>query len=174
MRRGGFGGRRVRDPWERPPGPRRWASQAPAGRYAGEASAVLPRGLKRALAGIAVLALAIALWPSAPATLPARVLGVYRTDAPAYENRWFKLEPRRLLFQVSDTGELLVGHQITKVSVTPFDDSTRYRVEYLDIGQRQGNPSFEFIFVDGRPPLIIVAHQGPVTWVRATAPVTSP
>ena len=127
----------------------------------------------RSLVMVAAAAIAVALFmrESGAKTLPASVVGVWRTSAKGYTNRSLELATRTLAFQIDDSAKSFTRHEITRVRQSPHERGTLFRVEYRETAEDDAPSSFEFVLLSESPGIVFV-NQKQMVWTRVGKEVT--
>ena len=139
-----------------------------------DAANTLPRKRTRSWGRVLIVAAAIAamgiaafkLMPPATENIPAALIGVWESDAPAYAGRPFEIEERTLLFRTGEGPYEYSIHPIRRVLSEADGPNTRYHVEYVNHGK-----PFEFVFtyVPGPEATIRLEHQSDQAWKKTGA-----
>lgn len=97
-------------------------------------------------------------------TLPAEVLGVWRTNARSHSTRRFELRGRSLVFQVDSSESAVTTHTIARVRQVHTADGTAFSVDYFEDGAAGALLTFEFVLRAANPPEIIFPSQKRIVW----------
>jgi len=100
-------------------------------------------------------------------TLPAEVLGVWRTSARSHSTRRFELRERSLVFQVDSSESVVTTHAIAHVRQERTAEGAAFSVDYFEDGTAGAVLTFEFILRAVNPPEIVFPSQKRLVWTRA-------
>lgn len=114
-----------------------------------------------AVAGGAVLARA--LQPKAVTTLPAELVGVWRTDAPRYADRRLEITTSSVGFQAGAGAAPAPLHRILQVLRSAGPEGVRFRIEYL---QEDARAELDIVWQDWPRPSIRFSNQSDLVWTR--------
>lgn len=120
--------------------------------------------LVRTLAALAVFTLLLACGARKFPSVPDELVGVWKTSAPQYADRFFEL---RKSFIVFGTGEASVSvHFIEYVEEAPAGERTLYTISYLDDGKRY---RWSFSYDPEHGKVIRLKNQTQMVWTKKEA-----
>ena len=102
--------------------------------------------------------------PGGGQTLPAEVLGVWRTTARSHATRRFELHERNLVFQVDSSASVVTTHSIARVRQVRTPDGAEFSVDYFEDGDSGALLTFEFVFRSAGGPEIVFPEQKRIVW----------
>jgi len=99
--------------------------------------------------------------PERKIIVPDHLVGLWKTSAPKYADRYFEFTKKMLIFKVGE--EEIAIHQIKDFEKFGDGEDTRYTITYLSLG---GKYKFSFSYDPANDGLITIANQKGVQWTR--------
>jgi hypothetical protein len=120
--------------------------------------------LKRAWILWVFLPILLGCEPEREITLPDELVGLWKTSAPSYADRYFEFTKKMLIFNV---GEEKIGiHKIKDFESFGDSKETRYTVTYMSLGDKY---KFLFSYYPANDGMIKLSNRKGVQWTREKA-----
>ena len=102
--------------------------------------------------------------PEREIILPDELVGLWRTSAPKYKDRYFEFTKNMLIFKI---GQEEIGiHEIKDLEKTGNNRNTWYTITYLSLGEKY---KFSFSYDPTNGGIITIANQNGVKWSRSNS-----
>jgi hypothetical protein len=99
--------------------------------------------------------------PEREISLPDELVGLWKTSAPSYADRYFEFTKKMLIFKV---GKEEIGiHEIKDIEKFGDGKETRYTVTYMSLGDKY---KFSFSYDPANDGMIALSNRTGIQWTR--------